>query len=364
MRLLDKLKKRDQPDGNADSASKDGGRGSNVADFLFIRTDTAGQEVIQPPNDGREQRHLLSPKTSVRSSPRRSLDVFRPSRSRSESVSSQASHSSRRRLADRLHLGKTAESSENVPDNLPAITGADAADQSQWEQRATMLAGQNELARTRPDSPTPSEGTSQMSLGPGGMARKRSASTSKAIDDDIQDAIRLHEEGKYGQSTQIFRRLADPEGANNPLSQVLYGLALRHGWGCDADPASAVKYLTAAASNSANVEKLALEAGMKKGGANKGELVLAIFELGNCFRYGWGIEKDPVAARQYYETAANLGDSDAMNEAALCYLEGIGGKKDKVSHAPMTPDLHAHTATRQHILRTKDKNAQASTYTF
>ena len=39
---------------------------------------------------------------------------------------------------------------------------------------------------------------------------------------------------------------------------------------------------------------------------------------------------DPVAARSYYETAANLGDTDAMNEVARCYEEGFGGKKDKV----------------------------------
>lgn len=37
---------------------------------------------------------------------------------------------------------------------------------------------------------------------------------------------------------------------------------------------------------------------MKKGGAAKGELVLAIFELANCFRHGWGIQKDPYAAKQ------------------------------------------------------------------
>lgn len=71
---------------------------------------------------------------------------------------------------------------------------------------------------------------------------------------------------------------------------------------------------------------------MKKGGAAKGELVLAMYELANCFRNGWGIKKDPVAAKQYYETAANLGDTDAMNEVAWCYLEGFGTKKDKVSH--------------------------------
>lgn len=130
---------------------------------------------------------------------------------------------------------------------------------------------------------------------------------------------------------------------------------------------------------------MALQAGLKKGGAAKGELVLAIFELANCFRHGWGIHKDAIAAKQvscttpehggrcadaaapfyfqYYETAANLGDtgewcycrapglsqegfssarrgeakaeklaSDAMNEVAWCYLEGFGCKKDKVSH--------------------------------
>jgi hypothetical protein len=99
-----------------------------------------------------------------------------------------------------------------------------------------------------------------------------------------------------------------------------------------------VTYLSAAASNSAAIEADALKAGMKKGGAAKGELVLAIFELANCFRHGWGVQKDAVAARQYYETAANLGDTDAMNEAAWCYLEGFGGKKDKVSRClrPLT----------------------------
>ena len=43
-----------------------------------------------------------------------------------------------------------------------------------------------------------------------------------------------------------------------------------------------------------------------------------------------GVKRDPVAAKQYYETAANMGDTDAMNEVAWCYLEGFGCKKDKV----------------------------------
>jgi TPR repeat protein len=107
----------------------------------------------------------------------------------------------------------------------------------------------------------------------------------------------------------------------------------RHGWGCAPDLPLAIKYLSAAASNAASVEQLALQAGLKKGGAAKGELVLAIFELANCFRHGWGVPPDPYAAKQYYETAANLGDSDAMNETAWCYLQGFGCKKDKVRGA-------------------------------
>ena len=104
----------------------------------------------------------------------------------------------------------------------------------------------------------------------------------------------------------------------------------------------AVQYLSMAAANSAEVEKLALGAGMKKGGAAKGELVLAMYELANCFRNGWGIKKDPAAAKQYYETAANLGDTDAMNEVAWCYTEGFGTKKDKVSKPcrPLLPPNH------------------------
>jgi hypothetical protein len=72
----------------------------------------------------------------------------------------------------------------------------------------------------------------------------------------------------------------------------------RHGWGCTADPQKAMTYLSAAAANAASIEDLALRAGSQKGGEAKGELVLAIFELANSFRHGWGIKKDPVAAKQ------------------------------------------------------------------
>ncbi|OTB00041.1 hypothetical protein M426DRAFT_324617 [Hypoxylon sp. CI-4A] len=236
--------------------------------------------------------------------------------------------------------------------------------EDQWEKRATILAEANERGQRRSRSPSIIASSSSSPLpsvhapssspsaelaglrlrdedggygggnGNGNGARKTDGVvSSRAIDEQIQEAIRLHEGGQLDRSTQLFGRLADPHGANNPLSQVLYGLALRHGWGCEPDPERAVTYLSAAASNAAAVESMALQAGLKKGGAAKGELVLAIFELANCFRHGWGIPRDPVAAKQYYETAANLGDTDAMNEVGWCYLEGFGCKKDKFASA-------------------------------
>lgn len=83
--------------------------------------------------------------------------------------------------------------------------------------------------------------------------------------------------------------------------------SVRHGWGCEPIPEKAVFYLSAAAKNAADVESLALQAGLKKGGAAKGELVLAIFELANCFRQGWGIDKDPIAAKQVCDYLCSTG---------------------------------------------------------
>ncbi|KAM3507707.1 hypothetical protein MY11210_007045 [Beauveria gryllotalpidicola] len=380
MGLRDRFMKRD--DGSPEHKAADNIIGQNgyVPEFTFVRSDTASMEVIDPgdeklsssrspprhpapaPHDNdidNSPAQHLSPSKEPGGGLRRSLSIFHSNRSRSASVSSQAStHSGsgtrRRRLSERLHLRHhQPESSDSVPDNLPAIV-VGAADEAQWEQRATLLAGQNEIARNAPGSPGLEGSMASLNIAPtaavgsgspaagGGRSRSRSNSpgvtppkavSSKKIDDDIQEAIRLHEEGELQRSTAIFGSLADPQGANNPLSQVMFGLALRHGWGCKPDTERAVTYLSAAASNAAAVETMALQAGMKRGGAAKGELILAIFELANCFRHGWGMPKDPVGAKQYYETAANLGDTDAMNEAGWCYLEGFGCKKDKFTAA-------------------------------
>ncbi|KAI1425332.1 HCP-like protein [Xylaria sp. FL1777] len=369
MGLRDLIKKKDRL-GEGDAGYSETLNKLAGPEFTFIRSDTNTHEIIYPPTYPATDRYLSAhgPR-STPSKARRSLDVFRP-RSRGNSLlsvtsgdsdgdSSSASKKEHRRLSQRLGLARHApKTSEYVPQDLPQINvtgapdGATTAEQKeqkeqQWEKRATILASTNEeRQRSRSQSvsasasASPSASSANLAGLDGGSSRTVASSprsggvvSSKEIDQDIQEAIRLHEEGDLERSTELFGRLADPYGANNPLSQVLYGLALRHGWGCEPDLERAITYLSAAASNAATVETMALKAGLKKGGAAKGELVLAIFELANCFRHGWGIAKDPVAAKQYYETAANLGDTDAMNEAAWCYLEGFGCKKDKFQAA-------------------------------
>ncbi|CCU81338.1 hypothetical protein BGHDH14_bgh02125 [Blumeria hordei DH14] len=314
---------------------------------LFVRTDTNTQEIIFPPNspttdeqplpttkNGRPKktRIFLLKKwcsiTRVYHMPKPSDPSHKSSISISRRLSSwlelKRDKPPKRVLKKVPNIGKVVE---NVNDKGPVH-------EVEWEKRATSMAKLNHEAQNRPIS-----SASKHNLLPHLTPIKEATRSDQAglqpknVDDSLQEAIRLHEAGELGTSTIMFGRLADPSGENNALSQVLYGLSLRHGWGCTPNPEEAVKYLSAAAANSALIEDLALQAGINRGGAAKGELVLAIYELANCFRHGWGVQTDKVAAKQYYETAANLGDADAMNEVARCYLDGFGCKKDKFAAA-------------------------------
>jgi hypothetical protein len=153
-------------------------------------------------------------------------------------------------------------------------------------------------------------------------------------EDVLQLGIKHHEEGNLALATTYFEKSAR---MNNPNGLLLYGMALRHGWGCEPDPVIAFQYLQKAA-ESAVVDLNALQpptagkAGTRANTSNavaaKSELVLAIYELGVCFRHGWGVPKNKVTAAYYFEIAANLGDMDAQNDLAFCFHHGEGVKKD------------------------------------
>lgn len=375
--LRDLLKKKEQISNDAQQQTTRPAQ-LDVPEFRIIRTTTESEEVIEPPSFPDDEPSADTKTKEQKKDNRRTLGFRRfshaaqtkdttPSRPSLESQESSKGNAlpirpkNERRLSERLHLGGRSRSRSNdassshLPENLPAapdfvavptisVDGADdeeakaeqARKEAQWEKRATILASGNKLLE---EEQKRQQQEAQAQQRPTNRDRSPSISD-KHGDENIQEAIRLHEAGDLEASTQMFGRLADPKGANNALSQVLYGLALRHGWGITPEPEKAIHYLSLAASNSAAVEQAALASGMTKGGAAKGELVLAIFELANCFRHGWGVKKDPHAARQYYETAANLGDTDAMDEAAWCYTEGFGGAKDKVSRIGLCHTCH------------------------
>ncbi|KAK9462781.1 uncharacterized protein V1516DRAFT_671101 [Lipomyces oligophaga] len=238
---------------------------------------------------------------------------------------------------DRLSRSQVVEGLPEIPQNsfVPGLARKDSTAVRQadelWSQRALLLATREERVVDRLEVNAAGRSRS------GSDVSEVSLVLPPQLEADLQAAIDYHENGDLERSTRLFGQLADKDGANNPLAQVLYGLALRHGWGIRASPDEAIQYFRAAASNSALVEDAARKANVKisshnrkmGAGGTKGELTLAIFELANCYRYGWGVEQDPPAAKQYYETAAHLGDTDAMCETAWCYLEGFGVEKDK-----------------------------------
>lgn len=151
-------------------------------------------------------------------------------------------------------------------------------------------------------------------------------------DEYIQQAITFHEADRLDEATNYFKLAADED---SPLGNFLYGLSLRHGWGCKANPALAVHYLQRAAESAVFELHTALaKTTATPSTANtkliaRHELVLAIYEIGQSFYRGWGVPKQKKLAIHYFEIAASLGDPDAQNALADCLYKGDGVKRDK-----------------------------------
>ena len=361
MTLKDLLKKKEK----ISSSPPDPIASPEEPNFTILRSDTNTEEILDRPGAPPSHEKRTSQSYDSHHNPskhfsrlRTSSNASNPSRpsSRDKDSSRPSSRDGKavKRLSGRFHLTHSRNSSRssiNVPIDLPDISPVQdlkgEESQAAWEQRATILARENPIVHRpvsqdgthSPKGSRPSTPKVKLENQPdfhpehlGDRPPKGRRISDIKSDDDIQEAIKLHESGDLEASTAMFERLAQ---GGNVMAEIMYGLSLRHGWGTKPNPELAIIYLSRAASSSANVENEALSKGAKKGGAAKGELVLAIYELANSFRHGWGVAKDPVAARKYYEVAANLGDTDAMNEVARCWEEGYGGKKDRVSSTQM-----------------------------
>src|SRR5262249_31623269 len=125
-------------------------------------------------------------------------------------------------------------------------------------------------------------------------------SESVSPEENLTLGIKFHEQNLLPQSTHRFRLAAQ---AGNPTGMLFYSLSLRHGWGCAPNPEKAVEWLHSAAESASaqvdeNKEKGITLTGEKKQGAT---LALAIYELGQSYMNGWGVQKDKHLALRCYE---------------------------------------------------------------
>ncbi|TNY23309.1 hypothetical protein DMC30DRAFT_347706, partial [Rhodotorula diobovata] len=145
--------------------------------------------------------------------------------------------------------------------------------------------------------------------------------------------IDLHERGELERAAWCFEQSARKDGGCG-AGMLMYGLSLRHGWGCQVNAPLGFRFLQLAADSVvADLDRVVFggrtlseaEANTK---AAKSELVLALHEIGASYRFGWGVEKSKPMAVSYFKLAADLGDVDAQQDVAFAFANGKGCKKD------------------------------------
>ncbi|KAJ3893079.1 hypothetical protein GG344DRAFT_44039 [Lentinula edodes] len=148
----------------------------------------------------------------------------------------------------------------------------------------------------------------------------------------LQLGIKHHEANRLQESAICFEKSAK-EGGGCGVGMLMWGLTLRHGWGCKKDEKGGFVWVRRAAEGAvADLERARMSGGtgdLAERGVVKAELVLAIYEVGQCFFHGWGVVKDQKMGVSYYRVAARLGDADAQNDLGFCLSNGKGCKKDR-----------------------------------
>jgi hypothetical protein len=109
----------------------------------------------------------------------------------------------------------------------------------------------------------------------------------------LQEGIRHHEEDRLKEAAIAFERSANTPGGSG-VGMLMWGLSLRHGWGCPKNESLGFSWLRRAAE--AAVGDLERARAGHDVNAVRGELVLAIYEVGQCFFHGWGVKKDQKMA--------------------------------------------------------------------
>ncbi|KAL7341809.1 hypothetical protein BJY59DRAFT_647945 [Rhodotorula toruloides] len=146
--------------------------------------------------------------------------------------------------------------------------------------------------------------------------------------------IDLHEQGELERAAWSFEQSAKKDGGCG-AGMLMYGLTLRHGWGCQVNAPLGFRYIQSAAESVVHDLDRVVFGGrsLSEAEANtkaaRNELVLALYEMGQSYRFGLGVEKNKKMAVSYFKLAADLGDIDAQQDVAFCFSNGKGCEKDK-----------------------------------
>jgi hypothetical protein len=109
----------------------------------------------------------------------------------------------------------------------------------------------------------------------------------------LQEGIQHHQANRLREAAVAFERSATTPGGSG-VGMLMWGLTLRHGWGCTKNEGLGFTWLRRAAE--AAVGDLERARSGFETSAVRGELVLAIYEVGQCFFHGWGVKKDQKMA--------------------------------------------------------------------
>ena len=113
--------------------------------------------------------------------------------------------------------------------------------------------------------------------------------------DFLQLGIQNHEANRLRESAMYFEKSAKENGGCGG-GMLMWGLTLRHGWGCEKNEKVGFKWLSKAAESAVADLETTKSSNRKDTQIVKEELVLAIYEVGQCFFHGWGTNKDQKMA--------------------------------------------------------------------
>lgn len=159
-------------------------------------------------------------------------------------------------------------------------------------QPSPSTAGSSPLGPSSlPPSPFPVMSPSKSTPTGGAVDKKKNTATKKTesvvgnpAEQRVYAGIKFHEAGQLEKAAENFKYAAEQ---GSPLGMFLYGVSLRHGWGCKKNEKAAFQYLQKAAESAVlDLNNLSSTVNMS---AARGELVMAIYELGVSFRHGWGV---------------------------------------------------------------------------